>query len=149
VQPSEHDWKALFPPNEGDTTEANDLILRLETPGLRALFLGSADAYALDALAGLGQPLAADVVEVALAPDQSLDLPGPLGDVLRLVHPRLIVVTEAPVKPNSLAARRASLICSWVADGDAMQALGAQVYRVASAGTVSLSGGADGWGLGG
>jgi ComEC/Rec2-related protein len=141
--------QALFPPGQGDTNEANDLILRLETPGLRALFLGGVDAYALDALAGSGEPLAADVVEVALAPEQTLDLPGPLGDVLRLAHPRLIVVAEAPTPPGSLAARRASLVSSWITDGDAAKALGALVYRVSEAGTISLSGGADGWSLGG
>ncbi len=139
----------LYPPGEGDTTASADAILRLETPGLRVLFLGSADAYALDALAGSGQSLAADVVEVALAPGQTLDLSGPLGTVLAAAHPRLVVIGDAPLAPTSRAARRLADTARWLPDADASAALGALVYRTSAAGTISLSGGAGGWGLGG
>src|SRR6185437_4024755 len=107
----------LYPPREGSTTASNDAILRLDTPGLRALFLGSADAYALDALAGSGEDLRADVVELALMPGAQMDLAGPLGTILHMAHPRLIVVSDAPIAPNSSAALKASAMM-WDSDAD-------------------------------
>lgn len=137
----------LFPPNEGDTTASDDLILRLEMPGLRVLLLGSADAYALDALAGAAEPLGADVVALALPPDAPLDLAGPLGAVLTAAHPRLVVICDAPEAPTSVSARRAA-VSDWQArDAQAAQTLGAMIVRTSAAGTVSLSGGARGWSL--
>jgi hypothetical protein len=55
----------LYPNGSATTTASNDITLRLETPRLRVLLLGAADDLALDALAGSGQSLAADVVAVA------------------------------------------------------------------------------------
>lgn len=138
----------LYPAGEGSTTASNDLILRLETPGLRALFLGAADAYALDALADAGEPLAADVVELALPEGAPLDLDGPLGTVLRLAHPRLVVIASAPIPPRSAAAQRAATLYPWDTDADAATALGALIYRVDAAGTLVVSGGARGWAIG-
>jgi hypothetical protein len=138
----------LYPTGQGDTTASDDAILRLETPGLRALFLGAADAYALDALAYSGAPLDADVVELALPTGAALDLSGSLGAVLAQTHAKLIVVTSAPVSPTSLAARRALADATWHTDADAATALQTSIVRVESAGTVSLSGGANGWALG-
>ncbi|HEX6817080.1 MAG TPA: ComEC/Rec2 family competence protein, partial [Ktedonobacterales bacterium] len=138
----------LYPPREGDTTASDDLILRLTTPGLRALFLGSADAYALDALAGSGEPLAADVVELALVPGASLDLSGPLGDVLRAAHPRLVVVCDAPVTPGSKTESKLLASAQGPDDTQVAATLGALIYRTSAAGTISLSGGAEGWSLG-
>ena len=86
----------LYPDSSDTTTATNDVILRLETPGLRALLLGVADDLALDALAGSGQSLAADVVAVAMPPGTPIDPQGPLGTVLAMAHPRLIVVTNTP-----------------------------------------------------
>jgi competence protein ComEC len=140
--------QGLYPENEGGTTASDDAILRLETPGLRALFLGAADTYALDALAYSGQPLASDVVEVALPSGAPLDLESPLGRVLALAHPRLIVVCSAPISPSSLAARRAAASDPWDTDADAATALGASIIRIEQAGTVELSGDAGGWALG-
>jgi ComEC/Rec2-related protein len=137
--------QTLYPPGEGDTTASNDLILRLETPGLRVLLLGAADAYALDALATAGEPLSADVVALALTPGAPLDLNGPLGAVLRAAHPRLVVITAAPVAPDSATAQRAATLYPWDADVDAATALNAYIYRVESAGTIELSGDAGGW----
>ncbi len=141
--------QALYPSGEGDTAEANDLILRLETPGLRVLLLGAADAYALDALVGAGEPLTADVVEVALAPGQGIDLTTPLGAVLAAAHPKLIVVDDAPVTPTTKTALALAATGTWLPDGEVTQALGALVYRTSAAGTISLSGGAGGWSVGG
>jgi|SRR5690242_8312268 len=138
----------LYPAGEGSTTASNDLILRLETPGLRALFLGAADAYALDALAGAGEPLAADVVELALSEGAPLDLDGPLGTVLRLAHPRLVVIASAPIPPRSAAAQRAATLYPWDTDSDAATTLGALIYRVDAAGTLVVSGGEQGWAIG-
>jgi ComEC/Rec2-related protein len=138
----------LYPPGDGSTDASNDLILRLETPGLRVLFLGSADDYALDALAYANQPLAADVVEMALPPGAPLNLDGPLGAVLALAHPHLIVINDAPVAPTSKTAKRAAAVDWWGSDSDAASTLGAQILRVDLAGTVELSGGANGWTLG-
>ena len=139
--------QTLYPPNEGDTTASDDLILRLETPGLRVLLLGAADAYALDALAGSGQSLAADVVVVAAPRGAPLDLSGPLGDVLRAAHPRAIIVTDAPVAPR--VHKGATLTTDmWASDADVAAATGAQVYRVSDTGALTLSGDASGWALG-
>ena len=141
--------QALYPSQQGVTTASNDLILRLDTPGLRALFLGAADAYALDALAGSGQSLSADVVELALVPGETLDLSGALGDVLFRAHPRLVVICDAPVAPDSATARKRVHGENWTSDADAANALGALIYRTSEAGAISLSGDAGGWSLGG
>jgi competence protein ComEC len=141
--------QSLFPPGEGTTTASNDAILRLETPGLRVLFLGTADDYALDALAYSGEPLGADVVEMALPTGAPLDLGGPLGTVLRQAHPRLIVVGSAPVSPTAQAALAAADADTAGIDAEVASTLGTLVYRIATAGTIELSGGAGGWSLGG
>jgi competence protein ComEC len=139
--------QTLYPPNEGDTTASDDSILRLETPGLRVLLLGAADAYALDALAGSGEPLASDIVVVAAPRGAPLDLSGPLGDALRLAHPRAIIVTDSPAP--TIHHKTVTLTTDmWESDADVSAATGAQVYRVSDTGTLSLSGGAAGWSLG-
>jgi competence protein ComEC len=139
----------LYPSQQGVTTASNDLILRLDTPGLRALLLGAADSYALDALAGSGQSLSADVVELALVPGEALDLSGALGDVLFKAHPRLVVICDAPIAPDSATARQRVHGENWTSDADAATALGALIYRTSESGVVSLSGDASGWHLGG
>ena len=141
--------QTLYLASGGATTESNDLILRLDTPGLRVLLLGSADAYALDALAFAGEPLAADVVEVALPPNTGLDLSGPLGAVLLAAHPRLVVIAQAP-PPAGPHARSATGApdAIWPPDATSAQALGATIIRTGSAGTVSLAQRPDGgWDL--
>ncbi|HEX8732899.1 MAG TPA: ComEC/Rec2 family competence protein, partial [Ktedonobacterales bacterium] len=138
--------QTLYPPNQGDTSASDDLILRLDTPGLRALLLGAADAYALDALAGSGERLDADVVILDVTPGARLDLSGPLGDVLRLAHPRAIILCDTPAPAAKSPAPAIQQM--WDSDADVAAVTGAQVYRVSSAGTISLSGGANGWMLG-
>lgn len=138
----------LYPPGGGSTTASNNLIVRLETPGLRVLFLGSADAYALDALAGSGQDVSADVVEVAIAPGAGLPLAGPLADVLRAARPGVIVLADAPISATSKAAREAATN-DWRDDDLTVAAtFGATVYRTSALGTITLQGGAQGWTLG-
>lgn len=141
--------QALYPSQQGSTSASNDLILRLDTPGLSALLLGAADDYALDALTGSGEPLSADVVELALVPGESLDLSGALGDVLRLAHPRLVVICDAPIAPGSVTAQKRIHGAVWSSDTDAATALGALLYRTSEAGDISLSGDTGGWSLGG
>lgn len=137
----------LYPPNEGDTVASDDLILRLDTPGLRLLLLGAADSYALDALSGSGEPLEADVVEIAVPRGTPIDLSGPLGDVLRLAHPHIIIVCDAPTptKPHTGVTLSASM---WASDADVTTATDAQVYRLSATGALSLSGDVNGWTLG-
>jgi hypothetical protein len=94
-------------------------------------------------------PLAADVVELALSTDAPVDLGGPLGQVLALARPRLIVVCSAPVSPTSRAALAAADPAYRAADDEAAASLGATILRTDSAGAIALSGGADGWTLGG
>ena len=139
---------SLFPTGEGTTAASNALILRLQAPGMRLLLLGSADTYALDALAYSGEPLDADVLELALPANVPLSLDGPLGDVLRLAHPKLIVIASSPESPTSSAARNAITQDPWATDTDAAQALGATVLRTATAGSITLTGGANGWSVG-
>jgi competence protein ComEC len=138
----------LYTTQQGTTTASNDLILWLDTPGLRVLFLGAADAFALDALAGSGLSLRADLVELALVPGETLDLSGALGDILRLAHPRLVVIDDAPVAPDSATALRRVHGVTWTSDGDAAVALDALIYRTSAAGEISLGGDGDGWSLG-
>ena len=140
--------QSLFPTGEGTSAASNDLVLRMHTPGLRLLMLGSADNYALDALAYSGEPLDADVVEVALPEDVPLSLDGSLGDVLRLAHPSLIVICSTPETATSSAARTAIAGDPWATDTGAAQTLGATVLRTATAGSVTLSSGAGGWSVG-
>jgi beta-lactamase superfamily II metal-dependent hydrolase len=140
--------QTLYLASGGATTESNDLILRLDTPGLRALLLGSADGYALDALAFAGEPLAADVVEVALPPNAGLDLSGPLGAILVAAHPRLIVIAQAPPPAGPHARSASAPDTIWPPDAANAQILGATIVRTSSAGTVSLAQRPDGgWDL--
>jgi hypothetical protein len=123
------------------------VILRLEAPGLRALLLGAADDLALDALAGSGQSLAADVVAVALPPGTPIDLQGPLGTVLTMARPRLIVVTNAPGGAGAQTAlRNASVLAP--SDVEAANALNTLITRVFTSGAIALRGDANGWTLG-
>lgn len=138
----------LYPADSGGTTASNDAILRLELPGLRVLLLGAADDYALDALAYANEPLEADVVEVALPPDAPLTLDGPLGVVLAKAHPHVIVVTSAPVSPDSTKARLAADANYEALDAETAGTLGALLYRTDVAGTITLSGDASGWVVG-
>jgi hypothetical protein len=127
----------LTPPEEiyldsSDTTAAtNDVILRLETPRLRALLRGAANDLALDALAGPGQSLAADVVAVALPPGRPIDSQGLLGAVLKMARPRLIVAST--LAPD---------------DEEAASALYTLITWVCASGAIELRGDANGWTLG-
>jgi competence protein ComEC len=138
----------MYPDGSDTTTATNDLILRLDTPGLRVLLLGAADDLALDALAGSGQSLRADVVTVALPAGAPIDLQGPLGTVLMMAHPRLIVVTNAPFSPGARAAQRNASAFAPTDDG-AANALGALITRTFTSGSIALRGDANGWTLGG
>jgi hypothetical protein len=84
---------------------------------------------------------------LALPAQAPVDLGGPLGRVLDLAHPRLVVVCCAPVAPTSRAARTAADPAYLAADNDAL-ALGATILRTDAAGAISLSGGPDGRTLG-
>jgi hypothetical protein len=113
---------------------------------LSALFLSAADDYALDALAGSGEPLVADVVTIALPRGAALDLEGPLGNVLRAARPRLNIICDSPAPaPQGL---NAIIAARGPSGSQAAAALGAPVYRLSATGSVSLSGGAQGWTLG-
>jgi hypothetical protein len=137
----------LYPDSSDATSATNDVILRLETPGLRVLTLGAADDLALDALAGSGQILAADVVTVALAPGTPIDVQGPLGTVLAMAHPRLVVVTNAPGGTGAQTAlRNASTVAP--DDEEAASALNTLITRTFTSGSISLRGDAHGWTLG-
>lgn len=137
----------LYPDSSDTTTATNDVILHLETPGLRALLLGAADDLALDGLAGSGQSLAADVVTVALPPGTPIDPQGPLGTVLKLAHPRLIVVTNAPGRTGAQTAlRNASTLAT--DEEEAASALNTLITRVFTSGSLALQGDANGWSLG-
>ncbi len=139
----------LYPSGGGSTTASNDAVLRLDAPGIRVLFLGSADAYALDALANSGESLTSDVVEVAAPHNTPLLLTGSLLPVLARAHPRLVVITESPL--TSQTSFEAKIVHDDLAasDADLAQALGATVERVSETGTLDLTGDASGWTLSG
>ncbi len=69
--------------------------------------------------------------------------------MLRLAHPRLVVICDAPIAPDSATARKRTHGVEWASDSDAATALGALIYRTSAAGAVSLSGDGNGWNLGG
>ncbi len=79
-------------PHHEDT---NALILRLVTPTLRVLLLGETDELALSNLAARGSDLHADIVQIALRPDQSPEAWPTLAALLPVIQPALIVVTPA------------------------------------------------------
>ena len=111
-----------------------------------ARILSAVDA--LDALAYSGEPLDADVVEVALPANVPLSLDGSLGDVLRQAHPKLIVISSTPEALTSPAARNAITMDPWASDTDAAQTLGATILRTTTAGSITLSGDVNGWSVG-
>lgn len=136
--------QTLFPPGNGTTSTSDDLVLRLDTPGLRVLFLGNADAYALDALAFAGEPLDADVVELALPPATGLNLDSPLGKVVLAAHPRLVVITQAPKAAHPAPHIGATPADIWPPDAPTAQSLGAVIMRTSDAGTITLAQRTDG-----
>jgi competence protein ComEC len=81
--------------------DTNALILRLISPGLRVLFLGETSGTALAALAASGLDLRADIVQVALRPDESPAGTAGLSNLLSVVQPTLIVVTPASATTRS------------------------------------------------
>jgi hypothetical protein len=90
---------------------------------------------------------AADVVTVALAPGTPIDIQGPLGTVLAMAHPRLVVVTNAPGGIGTQTAlRNASTLAP--DDEEAASALNTLIARTFTSGSISLRGDAHGWTLG-
>ena len=137
----------MYPDSSDTTTATNDVILRLETPGLRILLLGAAYDLALDALAGSGQSLTADVVAVALPPGTPIGPQGPLGTVLAMAHPQLVVVTNAPGGTGAQTAlRNASTLAP--DDEETARALNTLITRAFTSGSIALRGDANGWTLG-
>lgn len=134
----------LYPDSGGATAQSDDMILRLDLPGLRMLLLGNADAYALDALASSGEPLQADVVEVALPTNVGVNLDQPLGLVLRLARPRLVIISDAPTPPGRHIPATSVPGAVWPPDGPTAQSLGAPLLRVATTGAVVVRQGPDG-----
>ena len=92
---------------------------------------------------------AADVVELALVPGETLDLSGALGDVLFKAHPRLVVICDAPIAPDSATARKRVHGENWTSDADAATALGALVYRTSDGRHHQSERRRGGWHLGG
>jgi hypothetical protein len=118
------------------------VILRQETPVPRALLLGAADDLGLDALAGSGQSLATGVVAVALPPGTPIDPQSPLGTLLRMTHPRLIVVTNAPGGTGAQTElRNASTLAP--DDEATASALHTLIIRVFTSGSSALRGDAN------
>ncbi|HEX8981965.1 MAG TPA: hypothetical protein VF792_04285, partial [Ktedonobacterales bacterium] len=70
-----------------------------------------------------------------------------LGDVLKMAHPRVIIVCDAPV---ATAPRKGVTFSAnmWASDADVAAAIHAQVYRLSATGALSLSGDTSGWELG-
>ena len=65
-----------------------------------------------------------------------------------MAHPRLIVVTNAPVSPGARAAQRNASAFAPTDDG-AANALGALITRTFTSGSIAQRGDANGWTLGG
>jgi hypothetical protein len=101
------------------------------------LLLGNADAYALDALASSGQLLRADVVEVALPPDTGINLDQPLGVVLRMAEPHLVLVDRAPSPPGRHTQGQAPGVI-WPPDAPTSLSLGATILRMSGADSITI-----------
>jgi hypothetical protein len=83
---------------------------------------------------------------VALAPGTPIDPQEPLGTVLTMAHPRLIVVTNAPGGTGAQTAlRNASTLAP--DDEEAANALNTLITRVFTSGSIALRGDASGWSL--
>ena len=94
----------LHPEKEdsGSSSDQSTLVLRWNIAGTRLLFLSDLSQYGQSVLANREPDLAADVV-VAGLPDTS----EPLTDgFVRLVHPRLVVITDAEYPAGQRASVR-------------------------------------------
>ncbi len=113
--------------------DTNALILRLVSPGLSVLFLGETTPTTLAALAAGRADLRADIVQVALRPNEAPSSVSALATLLPLVQPTLIVVT-----PASSTARLASSSASTPPES-------IRTLNVASTGALALTADSAGW----
>jgi len=86
---------------DAQNEDTNALILRLVSPGLRVLFLGETTETTLAQLPESGADLRADIVQIALRPDQSPAGVLALSPLLAVSQPALIVVTPASATPRN------------------------------------------------
>jgi competence protein ComEC len=128
-------------PTLSQTSKQNDdtnaLILRLVTPGLRVLLLGETDETALDGLAASGIDLRADIVQIALQPDQSPEALPALADLLPSIQPAMIVVT-----PASATTGKASSAPSPTTSPETIR-----TFTIAATGTLALTADSRQWWL--
>ncbi|HEY7347941.1 MAG TPA: ComEC/Rec2 family competence protein [Ktedonobacterales bacterium] len=81
--------------------DANALILRLTSPGLRVLFLGETTETTLGALMTNGAGLRADVAQIALPANAAPAGQPVLAELLLIAQPTLLVVTPTSASTRS------------------------------------------------
>ncbi len=145
---------ALWPPSplhrSGDESRDNALVLRLVTPGVRLLLLGEAaqSPYALQGLLAASpgsERLQADIVEIALSADRKA--PSALGNLLRALHPALLIVLIEQGGPSARTGTERVITSTSGPDPDSLQAGASQVCRLTSSEAVEIRSDREGWSL--
>ena len=139
--------EVLNPPHPlfatADELDANALIVRLVTPGLRILFAGDANDHALAAASTIPvDALRADIVQFCQLPNEALLTGTGQADLLRLALPRLIVIA-----PSARTAPKPGTLNALPSPDDPAAMPGMVAVRTAAAGTLTLTSDGNGWGL--
>jgi competence protein ComEC len=116
--------------------DTNALILRLVTPGLRVLLLGETDTTALNNLVSSRANLHADIVQIALQPDQSPETFLGSANLLPVIQPALIVVTPASATTGSASTSTPAAAPATI-----------HTFNIASTGTLALTADTGQWWL--
>ncbi|HEU5198665.1 MAG TPA: hypothetical protein VFU32_03445 [Ktedonobacterales bacterium] len=116
--------------------DTNALILRLVTPGLRVLLLGETDTTALSNLISSRANVRADIVQVALQPNQSLEMLLGSANLLPAIQPAMIVVTPASATTNGTSTSAPAAVSTTI-----------RTFSIASTGTLALTASAGQWWL--
>jgi competence protein ComEC len=120
--------------------DANALVLRLVSPGLRVLFAGDASDTALVASIGASGDSRADIVQICQLPNEGILAGTPLADVLVQTRPRLVLVA-----PSARPAPKAGTLAAAPASDDPQAIAGMTVVRTSQAGSVIVTSDNQGW----
>ncbi len=120
--------------------DANALVLRLVSPGLRVLFAGDASDTALVAsMAAAGDPHA-DIVQICQLQSEGILTGTIVADVLAQVQPRLVLVA-----PSARPAPKAGTLAAAPSPDDPQAITGMAVVRTAQAGSITVTADSQGW----
>ena len=116
--------------------DTNALILRLVTPGLRVLLLGETDTTALSNLISSRANVRADIVQVALQPNQSPEMLLGSANLLPAIQPAMIVITPTSATSGGTPPSAPAAVSTTI-----------RTFSIASTGTLALTASAGQWWL--